>query len=164
MKQYQCRCHLERTRSLFLHRYELQVPLTHNTHHRIRDVTLKREFYNCILVLLESQGSLITQTPVLWGWITVYVHLPGFLPLKTTCRVWVSNNSLAEIEEESFKDEHRARAAENGQRLTGQQAEHGSRQGRPHETFQHSLQRKRKGKTGFQREHIHVGGTDGDQR
>lgn len=49
-------------------------------------------------------------------------------------------NSLAEVEEEPFKDEHRACAAENSQGLTSQHAEHCSCQCRAHETLQHSLQ------------------------
>lgn len=56
----------------------------------------------------------------------------------------IGNYSPAEIEEESFKDEHWACAAENSQGLTSQQAEHCSRQSRAHETFQHSLQHRGK--------------------
>ncbi len=52
-----------------------------------------------------------------------------------------SNYSLAEVEEESFKDKHRACAAENSQGLTSQQTEHCPRQCRTQETFQHTLQR-----------------------
>lgn len=58
--------------------------------------------------------------------------------------ILISGYSLAEIEEKSFKNENRACAAENSQRLTGQQAEHCSRQSRAHETFQHSLQHEEK--------------------
>lgn len=58
----------------------------------------------------------------------------------------IGNYSPAEIEEESFKDEHWACAAENSQGLTSQQAEHCSRQSRAHETFQHSLQHRGKNK------------------
>lgn len=52
----------------------------------------------------------------------------------------ISNYSLAEVEQESFKDKHRACAAENSQGLTSQQTEHCSCQRCTQETFQHSLQ------------------------
>lgn len=53
------------------------------------------------------------------------------------------DHSLAEGEEEPLKDQHWACAAEDRQGLTGQQAEHGSGQGRAHKTFQHSLKKKK---------------------
>lgn len=64
--------------------------------------------------------------------------------------ILIGNYSPAEIEEESFKDEHWACAAENSQGLTSQQAEHCSCQSRAQKTFQHSLQHKKKQKTHIQ--------------
>lgn len=52
----------------------------------------------------------------------------------------IGDDSLAEIEEEPFKDKHWACAAENSQWLSSQHAEHSSCQSRTHETFQHPLQ------------------------
>lgn len=58
-------------------------------------------------------------------------HLVGFL---------TRDYSLAEIKQEPFEDENWARAAQNSQRLPGQQAEDRPGQSRAHEAFQHSLQ------------------------
>ena len=49
-------------------------------------------------------------------------------------------HSRAEVEEQPFKDKHRPGAAEDRQGLSGQQTEHGPRQGCSQEALQHALQ------------------------
>ena len=46
---------------------------------------------------------------------------------------------LAKVEQQTLKDEDRAGAAQDGERLAGQQAEHRTWQRRANKTLQHSL-------------------------
>lgn len=48
-------------------------------------------------------------------------------------------NSLAEVEEQPFKHQNRAGAAEDGERLTAQQTEDAARDRSAQKTLQHSL-------------------------
>lgn len=106
-----------------------------------------------ILCFLEAKQEIYSQTskqpykPILHTDLpTIHTNTLNFrfVVAKNGCWIWTQNDSLAKIKEKPFEDENRARAAENGQRLPGEQAEHCPRQSRAHKAFQHSLQHREK--------------------